>query len=46
MVEFYLKYAGGNFYINNILVAYSEGLGNYIAGYIQISIGTKKSFLI
>ena len=45
LVSFYLKYAGGNIFINNLAIVVSEVLGNFSGGYIQSSLGTKKAYI-
>lgn len=46
MLSFYLKYVGGNLYLNTIVGAVSDVIGNFAASFIQKVFGTKKSFLI
>lgn len=46
MISFYMKYVGGNIFINTALSTISEGIGNFAAGGLQKSFGTKRSFVI
>lgn len=46
MVSFYLKYAGGNIFINSILSVVSESISNFVAGAVQKVFGTKWSMLV
>jgi len=46
LISFYLKYAGGNIFINTIATNISEGAGNFGASFIQKCVGTKRSFII
>ncbi|CAI2361450.1 unnamed protein product [Moneuplotes crassus] len=46
MLSFYLKYVGGNIYLNTIGGAISDVIGNFTAGVIQRFFGTMKSFVI
>jgi len=46
MIAFYLKYVGGNIFINSISSVTSECIGNFAASIIQKYFGTKKSFII
>lgn len=45
MVGFYLKYVGGDIFINSLSASYSESVGNFTAGFVQRYVGTKRSFL-
>ena len=45
MISFYLKYVGGNIFINTASSTCSEVVGNFAAGFMQRYIGTKKSFV-
>ena len=46
LISFYLKYVGGNIFINSLASSVSETAGNFAAGFIQKAFGTKKGFLI
>ena len=46
MISFYLKYVGGNIFINTLSSTVSEWIGNFAAGGIQRWLGTKKGFII
>ena len=46
MIGFYMKYVGGNIFINTIASGISETIGSFSAGYIQKVFGTKKAFII
>ncbi|CAI2361593.1 unnamed protein product [Moneuplotes crassus] len=45
MVGFYIKYIGGNIYVNTLATCFSEILGNFCASCSQRIIGTKNTFL-
>ena len=46
MVGFYMKYIGGNIFLNVMLSTCSENLGNFAALIIQKKLGTRKSFMV
>ena len=46
LVTFYLKYVGGNIFINTLASIFSECIGNFVSGAFQKWTGTKKGLLI
>lgn len=46
MISFYLKYAGGNIFINAIASCVSETIGTFAVGIVQRYLGTKHSFFV
>mmetsp|Transcript_20356 Transcript_20356/g.18023 ORF Transcript_20356/g.18023 Transcript_20356/m.18023 type:complete len:154 (+) Transcript_20356:978-1439(+) len=46
MIGFYMKYVGGNIFINIMAATASEAAGNFAAGFIQKLFGTKYAFII
>lgn len=43
MIAFYLKYIGGNIFINTIASSISDTIGNVLASVVQKKLGTKRS---
>ena len=46
MIGFYMKYVGGNIFLNVILSTISENVGNFAALIIQKKFGTRRSFMV
>lgn len=46
MLGFYIKYVGGNIYINTILIAVAEVVSYLIAGYVHHILGTRWSIFV
>jgi Na+/melibiose symporter-like transporter len=46
MISFYMKYVGGNIFINTILSTISESISNFAINPVQKYMGTKISFII
>ena len=46
MISFYMKYVGGNIFINTILSTISESISNFAISPVQRYMGTKISFII
>lgn len=46
MINFYLKYVGGNLFINVILSTVSENIAYNVGSCMQSKMGTRKSFFI
>mmetsp|Transcript_20357 Transcript_20357/g.18025 ORF Transcript_20357/g.18025 Transcript_20357/m.18025 type:complete len:121 (+) Transcript_20357:924-1286(+) len=46
MIGFYMKYVGGNIFINIMAATASHTAGNFAAGFIQKYFGTKYAFII
>lgn len=46
MIGFYMKYVGGNIFINTIASTVSECIGNFAAALLQKYIGTRRSFVV
>ena len=46
MINFYLKYVGGNIFINVILSTISENIAYNVGSCMQSKFGTRKSFII
>ncbi|CAI2383724.1 unnamed protein product [Moneuplotes crassus] len=45
LLGFYLKYAGGDIYVNTLVACISETLGNFSVSFVQRAFGTKLAFL-
>ena len=45
MISFYLKYVGGNIFINTTSSIIAEAIGNFIGGFVWKILGTKKGLL-
>lgn len=45
MISFYMKYVGGNIYVNVMLSTLSENVGNFAAFLLQKKFGTRRSFM-
>ena len=46
MINFYMKYAGGNIFINVILLTVSENIAYNTGSFIQSKFGTRKTFFL
>ena len=46
LIDFYLKYIGGNIFVNTFISLISECVGNFMVGYMHRWTGTKLSLII